>query len=50
MSGTSRMVALRFDMDGLLMPEHSNIAYKTVKSYAHMCGHYGHMAMLLAAA
>ena len=45
------MVALRADIDALAMPEDNKILkYKTITSYAHMCGHDGHMAMLLAAA
>ncbi len=46
-----KMVALRADIDALPMPEHNvGLAYKTITEYAHMCGHDGHMAMLLAAA
>jgi len=44
-------VALRADIDALPMPEHNNhLKYKTTTPYAHMCGHDGHMAMMLAAA
>ena len=50
-SGKAISIAIRADMDALPMPEHnSDLEYKTVTSYAHMCGHDGHMAMLLAAA
>jgi len=45
------MVAIRADMDALPMPENNpNLDYRTVTDHAHMCGHDGHMAMLLAAA
>ena len=45
------IVALRADMDGLPMPENNkDLKYRTQTSFAHMCGHDGHMAMLLAAA
>ena len=45
------MVALRTDIDALPMPElNLNLPYKSVTNSAHMCGHDGHMAMLLAAA
>lgn len=45
------MVALRADIDALPMPEHNqDLPYKTTTDYAHMCGHDGHMAMLLAGA
>lgn len=38
-------------MDALPMPEHNvGLPYLTQTKYAHMCGHDGHMAMLLAAA
>ena len=46
-----KMVALRADIDALPMPEHNlGLPYKTITQYAHMCGHDGHMTMLLAAA
>lgn len=42
---------LRADMDGLPMPENNpNLEYRTKTDFAHMCGHDGHMATLLAAA
>ena len=38
-------------MDGLLMPEDNpGLEYRSRTKYAHMCGHDGHVAMLLAAA
>ena len=37
-------------MDALPMPENNpDLPYKTKTSAAHMCGHDGHMATLLAA-
>ena len=49
--GGCKTVALRTDMDGLPMPENNqSLPYKTQTGYAHMCGHDGHMAMLMAAA
>lgn len=44
-------VALRADMDGLPIPENNQkLPYKTTTDHAHMCGHDGHMACLLAGA
>ena len=44
-------VALRADMDGLLMDEANDLDYKsTEKGCMHGCGHDGHMAVLLATA
>ena len=44
------MIAIRADIDALPMLEHNEgLDYITVTKYAHMCGHDGHMAMLLAA-
>lgn len=49
--GKPRVMAIRADMDALPMTEHNtDLEYKTTTPYAHMCGHDGHMAMLLAAA
>jgi len=45
------MVAIRADMDALKMAEENHdITYKTTNEYAHMCGHDGHMTMVLGAA
>lgn len=50
-SGECKVVALRADIDALPMPEHNvGLPYITTTPYAHMCGHDGHMAMLLAGA
>lgn len=44
-------VAFRTDIDALPMPEHNQgLEYKTITEFAHMCGHDGHMAMMLAGA
>lgn len=49
--GDCCLIALRADMDGLPMPENAaDLSYKTTTDHAHMCGHDGHMACLLAAA
>lgn len=46
-----KLIALRADMDGLPMPENAkDLPYKTTTDYAHMCGHDGHMACLIACA
>ena len=38
-------------MDALPIPENNpTLEYKTITPYAHMCGHDGHMATLLASA
>ena len=37
-------------MDALLMKEETDLEYSSVTEYAHMCGHDGHMATLLATA
>ena len=38
-------------MDGLLMKENNpDLSYRTKTEFAHMCGHDGHMAMVLACA
>lgn len=44
-------IALRADMDALPIPENNpTLPYKTTTDCAHMCGHDGHMATLLASA
>ena len=44
------LIALRADMDGLPIPENAkDLSYRTTTDHAHMCGHDGHMAVLLAA-
>ena len=44
-------VALRADMDGLPIPENNKkLKYTSKTDYAHMCGHDGHTATLLATA
>jgi len=44
------MIALRADIDGLKMKENNDIEYRSTTEYAHMCGHDGHITMLLSAA
>lgn len=49
--GNNRCIALRADMDGLQMEEdNKHLPYRSEGSVAHMCGHDGHMACLLALA
>lgn len=49
--GTVNLVALRTDLDALPMPENNkSLPYCTKTEFAHMCGHDGHMACLMAAA
>ena len=44
-------IVLRTELDALLMKEENpHLSYKSKTPYAHMCGHDGHMAMVLAAA
>ncbi len=43
-------MALRGDMDALLMGEETNLPYSSKTKYAHMCGHDGHTVSLLAIA
>ena len=40
-------IAFRADMDGLLMTEQNDLPYKSTTEHAHMCGHDGHMAVLM---
>ena len=45
-----KTIAMRTDIDGLPIPENNkSLPYVTQTDHAHMCGHDGHMAMLLAA-
>ena len=45
------MVALRADMDALPMPENNpDLPYRSITDHAHMCGHDGHVVMMLACA
>ena len=43
-------MAIRADIDGLPMAENNHsLPYKSQTGFAHMCGHDGHIAMLMAA-
>lgn len=45
-----KLIALRTELDALPMPENNpDLPYKTQTKFAHMCGHDGHMACLMAA-
>ena len=47
--GKVNVIALRADMDGLQMAEDNpDLDYKSQTNFAHMCGHDGHMASLMA--
>jgi amidohydrolase len=46
-NGPSKTIAFRADLDGLPMEEKSELPFKSRTSHAHMCGHDGHMAMLM---
>lgn len=45
-----KMIALRTDMDALRMTEDTNVDFKSVTDHAHMCGHDGHMSIMMATA
>lgn len=45
-----KTVALRADMDGLLITEQTGLPHAAKNNCMHACGHDGHMAMLLGAA
>jgi len=40
-------IAFRTDIDGLNMKEASDLPFKSTTDHAHMCGHDGHMTMLM---
>ena len=48
--GEWNWIAFRADMDGLEMNEETNLEYSSITKYAHMWGHDGHIATLLATA
>ena len=49
-SPTINNIAIRADIDGLPMKENNqSLPYKSQTEFAHMCGHDGHVAMLMAA-
>ena len=43
-------IALRGDMDALLMKEETGLPYASKNNHAHMCGHDGHTTCLLSIA
>jgi hippurate hydrolase len=46
-----KTIALRSDIDALPMPENNfDLPYRTTTKFAHMCGHDGHICMLLSGA
>lgn len=47
-SGARRMLGFRADMDALPAPDESGAPYASVNGCAHLCGHDGHTAGLLA--
>ncbi len=47
---TSRLIALRCDIDALPIVERTDCSFKADGNYMHACGHDGHTAMLLCAA
>lgn len=48
--GEKFCIAIRADIDALPMPEDNpHLEYKSTTQHAHMCGHDGHITMLLAA-
>ncbi|BHH85353.1 peptidase M20 [Desulforhopalus sp. 52FAK] len=50
-NATGPHIALRADMDGLLMDEANEFVYKSTENHRmHGCGHDGHMAVMLATA
>lgn len=40
-------IAFRSDIDGLKIKENSDLPYKSTTDYAHMCGHDGHMTIMM---
>ena len=48
--GPVNCIALRGDMDALLMKEETGLPYSSKTNHAHMCGHDGHTTCLLSIA
>lgn len=46
--GECNCIAFRADMDALEMKEETGVAHESINNFAHMCGHDGHMATLIA--
>ncbi|CAI2371136.1 unnamed protein product [Moneuplotes crassus] len=46
--GECNVIALRADMDALPIKEETGVDYASVTEYSHMCGHDGHVAILIA--
>ena len=48
--GPANCIALRGDMDALLMKEETGLPYASKTNFAHMCGHDGHTTCILSIA
>ena len=46
-TATPMSIAFRCELDALPMVENNDFDYKSQTDHAHMCGHDGHMAIML---